>query len=92
MKKGLFDRFFDLVWSFAKGFLKMLGLGGGILFALVLIWYVLPEELKSWVPAFMFCGFLFCLGAGLNKIRGERSKSEFKKRYVVKRLEEDLVG
>ena len=66
---SLIDELMDRVWSFAKSFLKMLAFGGGILVALSLIWYVIPNELKGYVSAFLFCGFLFALGTGLKKLR-----------------------
>lgn len=66
---SLIDALMDRFWSFAKSFLKMLAFGAGIIFSLSLIWYVIPNELKGYVSAFLFCGFLFALETGLKKLR-----------------------
>jgi len=56
--------------AFAIGFISMLALGGGVLFALSLIWYGIPDELKAWAQLFMFTAFLFLLGASIQKLKG----------------------
>ena len=62
-------KFLKLFWSGAKAFLKMLALGGGIIFSLSLIWYVIPDEIKSWVTVFMGITFLFALAAGIKELK-----------------------
>ena len=66
---SLIEELMDRVWSFAKSFLKMLALGGGILVALSLIWYIIPNELKGYISFFLLCGCVMALASGLKAVR-----------------------